>query len=141
MAYGQSEGDHDHWAFGLFQYQKEQEKAYKEAKKEEQRAIAEVHSINAGNVLKDVDEKAYEKAKKDADYWLYNDENKAFLYEQELKKRGVTLGTIGSSGVEAYSRVNNGEKEFAFGDKTGNISWLKTELAVMQIQQFGANGR
>lgn len=115
--------------------------AYDKAR-EEQRVAAQQNTIAVGNILKDVDPKAYERAKKDADRvaWDYSEEGlRKESYIQELKKKGIALDTIGSTDVQAYSRTNNGQKEFAFMDDSGNVSWVMMKHAIRLIEQQGAN--
>ena len=107
---------------------------------EEQRAVAAQNTIAVGNILKDVDPKAYDYITKGTHDWTPQGRiNREEAYAEELKKKGIALDTIGSTDVKAYSRVNEGQKEFAFMDDSGNISWVMMKHAIRLIEQQGAN--
>lgn len=107
---------------------------------EKQRAIAAQNTIGVGNILKEVDKKAYEYVTSGTPVLTEQGrKNREEVYARELKKRGITLDTVDSTDVQAYSRMNNGQKEFAFMDDSGNVTWMIQKHAILYLQQYGAN--
>ena len=132
MAFGQSEGDHDHWAFGKFRWMDDQTKA-------EQKAVAEQRSIAIQSVAEFVDPEGVKQAKVNKASNSYTGTNTELTdseYLTILKKKGV----YEDKNTNSWMRETDQGIESLWYDNTGNMQW-RLIVSTMQGASQGATGR
>lgn len=133
MAYGQSEGDHEHWAFGKFRWMEEQEKA-------DQKAFAEQKSIAIQNAAEFVDPEGVKNARLNKALESSTGMNTELTdkeYLDILKKNKVYEDV----NTNTWMRETDKGIESLWYDSTGNMQW-RLLINTMQGASIGStNGR
>ena len=131
-----SEGDHEHIAFGKYAWMNNLEKQQKEKAEEAQKVVAQKHSVEAEAIYaRMADKELYDSVRKGAPE---DEERKARYYENLLKKKeyGITY----DKDKNEWIQIKNGEKSRIIvenADPDGNKDFSDAMLSISKIVNNG----
>ena len=144
MEFGQSEGDHDHWAFGQFQWIADRAKTYKVRKQQVDADNTTAKMMAVHDLVKNLPEEdkrafAEQLAQKTAEEGIAPDNSTLLKWEKSI------LGKMGiSEDVEANRWVKKKGKGFEtlrMDDSTGTYRWFSIVNTMQGATQGTTNGR
>ena len=135
MFFGQSEGDHDHWAFGEFQWAKDRRKEYKQQVKVKETTDKQTNISAILKALPEAEKREFGEKLKGA----HAKDNQSLLKEEEkiLKDMGIEI----EKETGYVLKKGKGETQILhLEDETGTPSWHKLTETMQSLEQ-GAGGK